>query len=530
VDRTNERWSQILQCKKSHETYVVAISISVDHSIAESLWFEWLRSRLREQKEAVVKNQLVTWFESPGKTSTCKIAAAQPSSAGPRRIVLVDLYWTRDKDPRVPLGHASLLAALRSDPLIDARSVILPVNARISVQTIAEEILLQTEGLPFDQIDVGIGAYIWNEPVLQALLPKLRKSGFRGRIILGGPQVSYVERGLEELYPDADVFIRGTAEMALLSTVQRGGRGGDIQGVHFAGTTDLCRQSESSLETLPSPLLNGLISVDGQDFLRWETQRGCKFKCSFCQHRQPDARMSVGRFTQSRIMDEIDLICQVAMKEVAVLDPVFNGGDDGGHAVRVLQRFARNGYRGRLALQCRAEQITDEFLDVAQHLNVCLEFGLQTIHKHEQAAVRRINSMNKVHEVLQKVRDRGIDHEVSLIFGLPGQTLGSFKESVGWCLEREIPLIKAFPLLLLRGTELEVERARWHLMVEGSTMTQVVQSSTFSRADWEEMRSISQALLNTEGHHPPLRELIAMASTASSDRLRFEPDFVEVTQ
>ena len=24
-----------------------------------------------------------------------------------RTIVLVDLYWTRDKDPRVPLGHAS---------------------------------------------------------------------------------------------------------------------------------------------------------------------------------------------------------------------------------------------------------------------------------------------------------------------------------------------------------------------------------------------------------------------------------------
>jgi radical SAM superfamily enzyme YgiQ (UPF0313 family) len=414
--------------------------------------------------------------------------------------------------------------------MIDARSVILPVNADISVSAIARKILRQTKGLPADQLDIGIGAYVWNEPILQKLLPKLRKNGFYGRIILGGPQISYVERGLEELYPDADVFIRGPAETALLATVQRGGRDGEIQGVHFAGTNDLGRQAETSLEALPSPLLEGLISLDGQDFLRWETQRGCVFKCSFCQHRQPDARVRGSTFPQSRLMDEIDLICQAEVKEVAVLDPVFNGGDDPGHAVRVLQRFRLNGYRGRLSLQCRVEQITDEFLGAAQQLNVCLEFGLQTIHKHEQAAVQRINSMNKVHEVLRKVRDLGIDHEVSLIFGLPEQTLSSFTDSVGWCLERNIPLIKAFPLLLLRGTKLDVERARWGLQVEDSTMTQVVQSSTFSRADWEAMRSISQALLNTEGHHPPLPELIAMASTISPDRLRFAPDFGEVTQ
>ena len=29
-----------------------------------------------------------------------------------RRIILLDLYWTRNKDPRIPLGHASLLTAL----------------------------------------------------------------------------------------------------------------------------------------------------------------------------------------------------------------------------------------------------------------------------------------------------------------------------------------------------------------------------------------------------------------------------------
>ena len=30
-----------------------------------------------------------------------------------RRVIVVDFYWTRDKDPRVPRGHASILTALR---------------------------------------------------------------------------------------------------------------------------------------------------------------------------------------------------------------------------------------------------------------------------------------------------------------------------------------------------------------------------------------------------------------------------------
>ena len=42
--------------------------------------------------------------------------------------MLVDLPWTRDKDPRVPLGHASILASLRQAG-VSARSVVAPVNA-----------------------------------------------------------------------------------------------------------------------------------------------------------------------------------------------------------------------------------------------------------------------------------------------------------------------------------------------------------------------------------------------------------------
>ncbi|MCA9574047.1 MAG: hypothetical protein KC668_01380, partial [Myxococcales bacterium] len=55
------------------------------------------------------------------------LPSPQPA-AEHRRVVLVDFHWTRDKDPRVPLGHASLLAALSAQPTLDVRSLVVPVN------------------------------------------------------------------------------------------------------------------------------------------------------------------------------------------------------------------------------------------------------------------------------------------------------------------------------------------------------------------------------------------------------------------
>jgi hypothetical protein len=464
----------------------------------------------------------IFWNPRPSTMTGSRLPTPELKAAAARRIVLVDLYWTRDKDPRVPLGHGSLLAALRAAPDLDSRSLVLAVNCGHSTADIAARILEQVDGVTADRVDVAIGAYIWNEPIVQDLLPMLRAKGFDGRIILGGPQISYQGAGVELVYPHADVFVRGQGESALVALAQTGNHVA-IAGVHYAGKPDAGQQARPALDRLPSPLLDGLIDLKGQDFIRWETRRGCQFKCSFCQHREADGRVERASLPESRIMDEIDLICRSGVKDIAVLDPVFNTNEAPGHAVRVLRRFARSGYAGRLSLQCRAELIDEAFLDAAQALDVCLEFGLQTIHLREQNAIDRTNSMGAVDRVLAQVRERGIDHEVSLIFGLPEQTLESFIQSVRWCLDRQVPVIKAFPLLLLRGTKLELERERWKLVVDDETMPEVVQSDSFTRQDRETMESISQVLCETEGRHPAIGELLARAASARSDRTRWQP-------
>lgn len=438
-----------------------------------------------------------------------------------RRIILVDFYWTRDKDPRVPLGHASILTTLRERGEVDVRPIVVAVNTpHLDAEGITAAILREARGAPAADVDVAFGAYVWGEALLQDVLRRLRAEGFRGRLILGGPQISYSGPGLEQLYPDVDVFIRGYGEEAL-AALTRTSRPLSIPGVHWAGTKDACTQAAVDLEALPSPWLTGTIPLAGQSFIRWETQRGCPFRCAFCQHREPGARLRRRNLDLPRIEAEVDLFCEAGVREIAVLDPIFNVAP---HAVGVLERFAARGFTGRLSLQCRAEAVDEAFLDAAAALDVCLEFGLQTIHEEEGRAIKRRNHIDRVDATLAAVRARGIAHEVSLIFGLPLQTVASFEASVAWCLEREVPVIKAFPLMLLRGTALERDRDRWRFRDSGGAMPMVLSSSTFDVEGWREMARLSEALRLTQGRHPgALDELKAIAASQDPDLLRWAP-------
>jgi hypothetical protein len=57
-----------------------------------------------------------------------------------------------------------------------------------------------------------------------------------------------------------------------------------------------------------------------------------------------------------------------------------------------------------------------------------------------------------------------------------------------------VPTLNAFPLMLLRGTAMERDRARWGLVESDDDIPLVVQSNTFTRADWLAMREITEAL------------------------------------
>ena len=435
-----------------------------------------------------------------------------------RKLVLVELFWTRDKDPRVPLAMGSLLAATR-EAGINVHGLSRAINdddfsTQETFSTIAN--LIDADGYT----DVGFGVYVWNEEAVQFIGRALREEYPELRIILGGPQISYSGPGLEDRYPFGSAFVRGYGESALVDIMTHSGHP-SIEGVHWNGTTDQCKQARIDLESIPSPFLSGTIDISDQRFIRWEAKRGCSFKCSFCQHREAGKRLTRRELQRKRLMKEIGLFCDSNVDDIAVLDPIFNEGAD---YLAVLEAFCDHNYEGHLSLQCRFEFVDESFLELASTLNCTLEFGLQTIHRDEGQAVKRPNHLPKVDSIISKLHQHNIDFEVSLIFGLPRQTLSSFEESVAYCIDRSVPVIKAFPLMLLRGTLLDRQRDQWGLVESDDPIPMVTSSNTYTREDWHRMGAISEALKETEEEHPhTLNELRMLADTHAPDPRRWTP-------
>lgn len=418
-----------------------------------------------------------------------------------RRVVLVALDWGRDKDPAISLGHASIIARLAMEPDIEVVPLSFAVNApEFSEGEVLAAIIRAVAGR---DAFVAIGAFIWNERVVKRLLPALRRAGFNGQIILGGPQVSYAPPGVDSQYPEANVFIRGHAEDALAEFVKSNDLSLPV-GVSVHGADTVAQSAKPDLALLPSPLLTGTLKPG--HFVRWEAQRGCPYSCSFCQHRESGLRMRFRVLPPGRLMRELEVLVSSGVGNIAVLDPVFNMNP---HAEAILRLLADHGYSGRLSLQCRFELLTPAFLDACRTLNVTLEFGLQTIHDAEMRAIKRRNDLSKVDRAIASLHAHDIRFEVSLIYGLPEQSMASFRASVDWCLDHGVPVVRAFPLMLLRGTELDTDRDRWRLVESDDAIPVVIESSTFSRAEWNEMNdmasALEQATLGTRTGHDRVR-------------------------
>lgn len=445
------------------------------------------------------------------------------------RASLVALDLIRTKDPQVSLGHGSILTRVRQDKALSNLGITLD-NYEFDIReslTLTNESLfndycyeIANKSISANPKLVAFGGFIWNEQHIQRIIKILRsKLKFNGKICLGGPQITYAPAGtLETFYPEVDYFIRGYAEDAfakMLEFIALDRSLFSIAGLHSSGSPDLGIQSKADIEKLPSPFLTSTIDLQ-RSFIRWETTRGCPFTCAFCQHR--DSYSSRQKMCMDRLEKEIEAFCDQnisKVKDIAVLDPTFNAG---GTYLKVLEKFAECGYKGKLALQTRIEMVNQNFLDGIKRLQtngatVVLECGIQTISQQEMKMINRPNNLKKIETTAKKLNEVQIPFEISIIYGLPSQTLESFKKTVDFCKNVLKPFrVDAWPLMLLRGTELELRKEELSLkeeiLIPNNILCEltsenvfcgiphVTSSPTFTKEEWREMAMLALKLNN----------------------------------
>jgi radical SAM superfamily enzyme YgiQ (UPF0313 family) len=331
---------------------------------------------------------------------------------------------------------------------------------------------------------IAISVFVWSESVVKKLLEQIKSINYKGTIILGGRQIAGDEDNLINDYPLCKVFVIGYGENCIKEAIDS-----NKEGVNFL---------YGNYEKLdfPSPCLSGeLIVKENQRMVRMETKRGCPYSCKFCAHKDLINR-KIYEFPYERIISELNLFKSKKVKKINIIDPVFNIGKQ---YLNILEYIYKENIDSKISIQVRLEKIKGEegekFIEICSKLKVVLEFGIQSLIKRECEIIGRRNSVNGIERIIKTLKNKKIDYEVSLIYGLPEQSVETFRETIVrlQSMGCEKTRIKMYPLMLLKGTELYKEKDKWGLKEESSecNISLVVESNSFSKSEWKKMQDIA---------------------------------------
>lgn len=415
-----------------------------------------------------------------------------------KNVLIISFDLIREGEAEVSFAIASLLAYLKNDIRYgsDFTAHHLSFNMFELKNKVTEEYFENyLSKYSFSHFDtIAISCYIWNEYLINPLTKKVRDLGFQGKIVLGGYQISYsTKEKLTFEYPEADIFIFGYAEKSLVNSI-------------FANKTitPLFLNESVDFSEIPSPYLtNEILISENQKMVRWETKRGCPYKCSFCSHRDL-TKNKVYKHGKDKILEELALFKTKKVKRINIIDPVFNAGKD---YLAYMQHIYELGLSAELTLQTRFEMIKGEtgelFLDLSEKTNAHLEFGVQTIIPDEYNAINRPNDNNLIGKLLPELKSRNISYEISLIYGLPYQTLDTFRYSIDFLLSKGCENLTAYPLMLLKGTELYEQKEKFNFVEQNMgdfNIPTVIASNSFTEQEWLKMSEIAEQL-NPNSRH-----------------------------
>jgi hypothetical protein len=396
----------------------------------------------------------------------------------------------REGEGQMPLSVASIIEYVKNDIEYGIKFEVdhLPFNLLDANQNLSNfEICFKN--VPINNYEfIAISAFVWNEYLINPLIHFLRKNGYKNKIILGGSQITYANKEqLKQEYPECDIFVSGYAEKSFLEIL----KSGDDKKSYYNSTLDF--------NHIPSPYLNGTFPLThGHNMLRWETKRGCPYKCSFCAHRNLE-NGRVHYMQEEKAFKELALFKEKEVKRINVLDPIYNMGASYLPIMKEIDRlnFSKTQFTFQSKIELLNKKDGPDFLNLVEKTNSHLEFGLQTIIQDEYRVIERANNVDQIKQQLEIINQRNISYEVSLIYGLPNQTVDSFKASIEFAQNKGCKKITAWPLMLLRGTPLFSEKNKWNLKEEiiGDFNIPVVTSSnTFNKDQWMKMQEIAGTL------------------------------------
>jgi len=394
-------------------------------------------------------------------------------------ITLASIHPARSPQS-VPLAAGFLAAALKNSPGLSGLIDITLID--LYTEQTALECSAAIMATSPDMI--GFSVYAWNRALTTATAVALKTASPDLILFCGGPEATADQQRLLGEAP-WNFLVHGEGEAPLAEVVRRMSRGKAWNGI--PGTAVLkCGQLASTpaaemldLTRLPSPLITGEIDPARYTGMLWQISRGCSFGCDFCF--DGGGNRTVRRFPLERIKAELNWFAKNHVAQVFVLDSTFNS--DRERAVTILKLIRKIAPQIHFHFEVRSEFLDREQAELFAAITCSLQIGLQSADSLVLKKSGRSFSKADFTAKVALLNNSGAVFGFDLIYGLPGDTLAGFENSLDFALGLYPNHLDIFPLALLPGTVLAQRSAALELLHDPAPPYRLLSSPTFPAED-----------------------------------------------
>lgn len=299
------------------------------------------------------------------------------------------------------------------------------------------------------------------------LSKKLKARG--KRVIIGGAHPTFLPKEtLED--SDADFVIIGDGELALTELADKNLDNSEIQGVY--SKNDLPQNPKrakivENLDELPFPDWEQInpqkypIAPFGAVTKNYPigvllSSRGCPCACTFCANPNISGR-KVRMRSPENIVSEIEyLVKNFNVKEISFIDD--NLLLDKNHAKKLFNLIIQKGLN-KLSFcspnGIRADSVTKDLMDLMKKAGwYYVAFGIESANPQILLNIKKNESVDIIKNAVKTAKDAKLEVQGFFIFGLPGETKETIKETTNFAVNSGLTRAQFLILDVLPGCEL----------------------------------------------------------------------------
>lgn len=315
---------------------------------------------------------------------------------------------------------------------------------------------------------VFFSIYVWNKNYCYELAKRLKQKNPNILTVFGGPELPHKNKNLFLQHPYIDTIVIGEGEQAVSDILLKIIDGLDVPKVlQSARIRDL---------DFPSPYLDGSFDELMAQYpdIEWmptlETDRGCPYKCTFCDWGSLTASKVV-KFGLERVFAELEWFSKKELPFLTMTNANFGIFKERDLLIteKIVELSLSTGYPKGISVSYAKNSNADVFKIVEKFKEANIQTGfilsLQTTTESVLENIKRTNmDVNDISVIADYGRKLQLPIFTEIIMGLPGETSTSWKNTIEEVLQSNLHNgIDVFFLQLLENAPMMVDMDQYDI-------------------------------------------------------------------